>query len=91
MGRGRNEDTAVLRSCSERDISVQRYEFFANNCAMARPMPRLPPVTRICRGLAAMAGFSQWVFCYGLSKAFIVSGVSPNFSRLDWDELILKS
>ena len=58
VDRGCNEDTATLRSCSERDTRVQRYVFFANNCAIARPMPRLPPVTRMCRGLAVMAGFS---------------------------------
>ncbi len=40
---------ALLRSSSVRDISVQRYERFANAWATARPIPRLPPVMRTWR------------------------------------------
>ena len=45
-GRGCRVATAALRCSSERDIRVQRYAFFANSCAIASPMPRLPPVMR---------------------------------------------
>lgn len=56
-GRGCNDETAALRFCSERDMRVHLYEFFANSWAMDRPMPRLPPVTSMCRGLVAIVEF----------------------------------
>ena len=53
-GRGVRLAMATFRSGSEREIRVQRYAFLENNCAIARPMPRLPPVMRTCRGRCAM-------------------------------------
>jgi hypothetical protein len=47
---------AFFRFSSEREIRVQRYAFLENNCAIARPMPRLPPVMRTCFGRLAMVG-----------------------------------
>lgn len=35
---------AVSRFSFEREIRVQRYDFLAKACAIARPIPRLPPV-----------------------------------------------
>ena len=53
-GRGVRLAMAVFKSGSEREIRVQRYAFLEKSCAIARPMPRLPPVMSTCRGRCAM-------------------------------------
>jgi hypothetical protein len=86
-GKGGNEATAALSASSPRAINVHLYPFEAKRCAVERPMPRLPPVMRMCGGrggivwiflprLALLHGF--WWLCFGcvvLVCCYVLGGV----------------
>jgi hypothetical protein len=54
-------ERAVVREEGEREMRVQRYVCEAKRRAMARPMPRLPPVMRTWR-MGGGGGIVRWVW-----------------------------
>jgi hypothetical protein len=57
-GRGCSVATAAFSASSDREMRVQRIPCLAKSWAMARPMPREPPVMRAWRGRDTMLSFA---------------------------------